>query len=201
MNAIAVRPTVAGSLARVAQDRGIQVADVFLEVELVAVVDISGSMNNRTDSGGTRAKLAQEHLTRLQAEYPGRIALVEFNGRPHYVPEGTLGQSSGSTNLADALKFVQPADAAGIKVVIISDGEPNKPQAALDLAAGFNRRLHTVFIGDEGAPGHKFLEDLARVSGGGMAFRVSDVNLYKPLTCLLDSPAGPSHKARSGARK
>lgn len=190
MNAIAVRPTVAGSLARVAQDRGIQVADVFLEVELVAVVDISSSMSSPTLLGQTRAELAQAQLTKLQAEYPGRIALVEFNGRPHYVPEGVLSPSSGSTNLADALKFVQPADAAGIKVVIISDGEPNNRQAALDLAAGFHRRFHTIFIGDEGAPGHQFLSDLARVSGGGMAFRAGDVNIYKPMTCLLDSPAG-----------
>lgn len=195
-NAITVRPSVPGSLAAVAKQQGIEVADTFLSVEVVAVVDISSSMAASATRKASRWDLAQEHLTRLQAEYPGRIALVEFNGHPHYVPEGVLGRPSGSTQLCDALKFVQPADHAGIKVVVISDGEPNSKQKALDVAAGFNHRITTIFIGSEGDPGDQFLQDLARVSGNGMAFRASDVNIYKPMLCLLDSPAGGRTSAK-----
>jgi Mg-chelatase subunit ChlD len=72
-----------------------------------------------------------------------------------------------STNLARALAFARVADVAGIRFVVISDGQPDDEKAALAEAAQYKAPISTVYVGPEGErSGREFLERLASSRGG-----------------------------------
>ena len=53
------------------------------------------------------------------------------------------------------------------RVIVISDGEPNEPDKALQVASKFKNRIDVVSVGPEDRPaGRDFLKQLAAASGG-----------------------------------
>ena len=66
----------------------------------------------------------------------------------------------------DALRFIKIADGAGIKLILISDGEPDSPSETLRVARTFTTKIDTVFIGQPGSPGAEFLRSLSAATGG-----------------------------------
>lgn len=160
------RAVAPGSLTDVAQKTGQSLAEVFLECEAVVVVDTSGSMaamDNRTVS---RYTAACQELKRLQAETPGKLAVVSFSDHAQFDPSGVPTDLGSSTGMHKALSFIKIADGTGIRIVLISDGEPDNPAETLRIARTFTSRIDTIFIGREGDDGARFLRELSEATGG-----------------------------------
>jgi len=180
---------VKGSLEEIRRQSGSELAAVFFtQVEMIVVFDVSSSMSVALPRRGMRRiDAAEAELFALQERYPGKIALVDFNSSVQFRPNGTPRAPKGTTNLTGALKFVHIADRTGIKIVVISDGRPDNKTSALKIARKFDTRIDVIYIGEEGGSGQKFLEKLAK-STGGQYYKPKEVKLLgAPITALLES--------------
>src|SRR5690606_37127490 len=109
---------------------------------------------------------ACDELRKLQADLPGKVAVIAFSDEPEFAPSGKPRLIGGSTDLARALQFVYIADGCGIRFIVISDGYPDDATAALRQAKQFESRIDCVYIGGPGGDGAQFLRQLAAASGG-----------------------------------
>lgn len=159
---------VKGSIGAIAKDSGKSLAQTFISADVIVLVDTSGSMGAYDSRGGlSRYEVACEELAALQNGLPGKIAVISFSDRTMFCPDGVPFNLRGGTDLAGALKFARVADVPGIRFVVISDGEPDEPQAALKEAAKYKARIDVIYVGSEILPtGRDFLTKLARASGG-----------------------------------
>jgi Mg-chelatase subunit ChlD len=161
------KAVVKGSLADVAQSSRQSLAQTFVNAEVVILVDTSGSMNTADSRGGRkRYDVAVEELTALQAQLPGKVAVLSFSGQVMFCPSGTPYFFGATTDMAEALRFARVADVPGIRVILISDGEPDSPTATLAEAKKFKAKIDTIFVGPETGTGRDFLARLAAASGG-----------------------------------
>ena len=158
---------VKGSLGDIATKNNQSLAETFLNAEVVILLDNSASMNmNDAPNGMTRKEAAEKELKMLQKNNQGKIALVCFADWPLFSPNGSVVDCGGSTDMAAALKFVKVADDCGLKIVLITDGEPNREAETLQVASTFTSRIDSIFIGREGGSGQAFLNKLMAVTGG-----------------------------------
>ncbi len=161
---------VKGSIGAIATQTGKSLAESFMDVDAVVVVDTSGSMGV-TDSTGGRSRYDQacKELETLQASMPGKIAVVSFasENQVKFCPSGVPKNFKGRTDVAAALRFCKKMDVVGVRFILISDGEPDDAAAALTVARTYKSRIDTIFVGDERRPdGRKFLEQLSKGAGG-----------------------------------
>lgn len=176
---------VTGSLAQVAQQQNISLAESFLSVDAILLVDMSSSMEARDAPGGiSRYDAAEKELVRLQASLPGKVAVIAFSNSPIFCPGGTPIRLGGNTNMADALRFVKPADSLA-KIILISDGEPDSEAETLQVARTFKAPISCIFIGPETGHGRRFLQDLAQACGGQFAKSKAPGLLTDDVTRLL----------------
>ena len=163
------RAITAGSLASISKNENMTLAESFLSVDAILVVDMSGSMAANDAPGGlSRYKAAENELQQLQSSMPGKVAVVAFSSTTQFCPGGIPPRLGGSTDMAAALRFVLPADGVA-QIVLISDGEPDSESATLAVAREFEHKIDTVYIGPESgyyARGRSFLEKLAAATGG-----------------------------------
>jgi Mg-chelatase subunit ChlD len=174
---------VQGSLGAVARKSNQSLAFSFMSVTCLVMVDVSASMAE-TDAGNglSRFEAANEQLRRLQNENAGEIAVCAFSNRAEFCPSGVPVFQRGMTDLCAALDMLKMADGCGIKLVLISDGEPNDEEAALKAAAKFTSKIDTIFVGDETGSGREFLRKLSAATGG-----VSIVNKTENLNLLSEN--------------
>lgn len=151
---------VPGSLQAIAQRDGQSLAESFLGADAIILVDVSGSMS------GSPYEQACAELKKLQAQLPGKVAVIAFSDRPEFAPAGVPRYIGSGTDLARALGFVHVADGCDMRFIVISDGYPNDADAALRQAKKFRDRIDVVYIGPEGGSGEAFLRQLAQASGG-----------------------------------
>lgn len=160
---------VPGSITHYANQRNQSFALAWLAVQAIVIFDRSASMDDADAPGGqTRYQLAISELANLQAQCPGRVAIVQFNDTVSLVPGGVPESPAGTTDLAAALRFVksQRMD-IGTRIIVISDGEPNCERSALEMAGAFRTRIDVVYCGPATRPeGREFLNRLALTSGG-----------------------------------
>ena len=181
---------VYGSLRDVAQRSGKPVAETFLSVDALVMVDTSGSMDSADcENRRTRYDLACEQLIRLQRDIPGKVGVISWSSSVQFNAGGVPYYFGGGTDLAGVLRFVKPADGTTIKLILISDGEPDygSQDTCLDLARKFKSTIQTIFIGPEDGPGREFLKRLAEATGGkSVSQSVRDIaNLKQTVTKLL----------------
>lgn len=164
-----------GSLSDVAKSSNVSLAEAFLDVDAIVIVDTSGSMGARdTRDGRSRYETACDELAKLQADLPGRIAVIAFSDHPEFCPSGYPRYIGASTAMEKALSFVHVADGCDIKFFLISDGYPDDEQATLRVASTFTSKVSTIFIGHEGDPGADFLRCLAAATGGVSVTRAAE---------------------------
>jgi Mg-chelatase subunit ChlD len=186
------RALVKGSLSDLAARDGATLAESFLSVDAILIVDVSGSMTARdAPDGQSRHEAAESELRRLQETMPGKLAVVCFSDSAEFCPAGIPRRMDSGTNLAGALRFVQAADDTGMRFVVISDGQPDDENATLDVARQFTSRIDTVYIGPEGGTGRAFLQRLALVSEtrGQYAESKAPGMLAEQVTLLLKATA------------
>jgi uncharacterized protein with von Willebrand factor type A (vWA) domain len=163
MNAI-----IPGSISAIAQQEGKSISETFMSAEVIAIIDVSGSMDQRDSRGGkSRYDVACSELASLQKSLPGKIAVMAFSNSTKFCPGGVPIFEGGGTDLAGALRFAKVADMEGVRFIVVSDGQPDGPQEALQVAKTYKNKIDVIYIGPEDHPeGRKFLEQLARTSGG-----------------------------------
>lgn len=158
---------IQGSIGAIAQRDGKSIAESFVNADVVIIVDTSSSMGQHDARGNqSRYEVACDELRKLQASLPGKLALLSFSDDVQFCPNGIPFNFNGMTDLAKALKFAKMADVSGMRFIVISDGEPNDEDESLRVAKTYKNRIDTIFVGPEGGDGQKFLQRLARASGG-----------------------------------
>lgn len=159
---------VPGSIGALATAGKKSIAETFISANVIVIVDVSGSMQDRDSRGGlSRYEVACQELAQLQTTLPGKIAVIGFSGYPEFCPGGVPTMQGGSTNMADALQFVKIADLPDMKFILISDGEPDDKQKTLSIAKKFQNHIDVIFVGPEDRPaGREFLQKLADATGG-----------------------------------
>lgn len=137
----------------------------------VLLADCSGSMAN-LDRGLERrierlAKVLAQVLAKTRLE-----ALVAFHDYPQDLAltgHVRLPEPFGGTNLWSALDYALDLRPPFTKLVVLSDGWPNDPEAALNSARrAFPRPIGAYFIGsDEDQSALEFMRRLAHCGGPG----------------------------------
>jgi hypothetical protein len=177
---------VPGSIGAIAQRDGIGLAESFLSADVIAIVDVSGSMA-MADSRGSRERyaVACEELRTLQANLPGKIAVVAFSEQAVFSPSGVPMFQGAGTDMEAALQFVQVADGT-VRFIMISDGQPNDPAKTLKLARTFTSKIDCVFVGPEtDFGGAHFLQELAKAAGGRYVLAEKAADLADKVEKLL----------------
>ena len=161
------RALVPGSLGAVAERDGKSLAETFLSADAIVIVDTSGSMDEHDARGGrSRYGVACEELGRLQRDLPGKIAVVAFSSWVQFEPSGVPAFMGGGTEMAEALRFVKPADGC-VRFILVSDGQPDNEAETLQVARTFESKIDTIYIGPEdNRSGADFLRRLAAATGG-----------------------------------
>lgn len=159
---------VPGSISAISQMSGRPLALSMMDCEIVILVDTSASMSDCDSRGGkSRYDVACEELRFLQANNPGKILVISFSdtalaclgGVPQYIGGGTL--------VSRALEYARPYDIPGMKIILISDGEPMDERQAFDVAKTYHNAISTIYVGPEDRPyGRDFLRRLAAATGG-----------------------------------
>jgi len=179
---------VRGSLMAVSQQNNSSLAESFLGADVIVVLDCSGSMDTADSTGGkTRRQVSRDQLIGIQETYPGRIALFCFANYCIFAPGGIPLPCGGSTDMAAALRYIQPADDCGSKIILVSDGMPNDASETLRIAREFKNRIDTLFCGPESdvEGGRAFLEKLARATGGQAVTSAAPGVLEKEVLLLM----------------
>ena len=189
-----VSQLVKGSIAAIAQETGTSIAESFINADTMIIVDVSASMHQcdarRNGLLMSRYKAACNELAQLQCTLPGKLAVIAFSDTAQFCPNGVPPLLGGSTDLAEALRFVQIADGCGIRFILISDGEPDDEHEALQVASHFTSRIDTVFVGPEGGAGAAFLQRLAALHDGAFVFAGRTQDLAEHVHRLLLTQGG-----------
>lgn len=142
----------------------------------VVLLDTSGSMSLPVGEQ-RRIDVLIDIIGRLMTPVIPGVRFVAFHSVAWELDGATYRalQPGGGTALADALTMVAPWRPAS--VVIISDGEPDEPEAALVAARALRCRLATYYCGDEENHAAKaFLRALSWCSEDGLGqTRVTDL--------------------------
>ena len=159
---------IPGSLGAIAKQENKSIAETFMSADCIIIVDTSSSMdNNDSRDGKSRYEVACEELARLQAEFPGKIAVLAFSNDVQFCPSGIPVFMGGCTAMAKALEFAKIADVPGMQFILISDGEPDEEEKTLAVARTYQNKISTIYVGPEERPvGRDFLYRLAQATGG-----------------------------------
>ena len=181
---------VPGSLAFVAANTKVSIAESFVNADAVIICDTSGSMSACDSRGGkSRYEILLEELAKLQRDMPGKLAVIAFSSTVMFCPGGTPYQLHGGTDLAGALRFAKIADVPGMRFFVISDGQPNDEQAALAEAARYKATISTIYVGPENeTQGRQFLAQLAQAAGGQAVKAERVMELADKLRPMLQAP-------------
>lgn len=176
-----------GSIEETRKQKGLSFAAAFLTVEAIIICDVSVSMstNDVAGEGGPTSRHAEANrqLQRLQARFPGKLAVVAFSDNAEFRPDGTLPPVRSSTNLLGALQFVSAAAGCGIKFIVVSDGEPSDVEETLRYAKTLHTKIDAIHVGSSQS-GKEFMQRLAAASGG-KAIDESVLELGANITKLL----------------
>lgn len=176
-----------GSVRDVMNKSGKSLAEAWLDVDAVVLLDTSGSMQTRdAREGKSRYEVACEELASLQAKMPGKIALYSFSGVCVFCSGGVPEPMFANTAMDHALSVIKPqADVPNMKIILISDGYPDSPERTLAVAKTFTNQIDTIYVGPEiMSGGADFLARLSALTHG--QHTMESINyLEKQTTTLL----------------
>lgn len=159
---------ISGSIGAIAKESGKSIAESFINADLIAIVDTSGSMSSGDSRDGfSRYDVACQELKNLQRNMPGKIAVISFSDDVQFCAGGVPTYFGCGTDLVRALQFCKIADVPDMRFILISDGEPDQPEKCIEVAKTYQNRIDVIYVGPERFPtGRDFLEKLASATGG-----------------------------------
>jgi len=127
----------------------------------VILADISASMAGAAWGGQRKIDVLREAVSGAQQQRTAR--LVVFSSAPR--DASAVPEPESNTDLAAALTFASAAD-PGVTLVI-SDGHPDNPAAALAVAQTFRGAIDVLYVGPESDHAAiDFMRKLAAAAGG-----------------------------------
>lgn len=152
--------------------------------ETLILADISGSMSALAWGEHTKLDVLRQAVDTVMGRQECR--LMVFSQRVREVAQ-IPAETESSTNLADALRAAQRHD-PGVTLVI-SDGQPDNPGLALQVAATFRGVIDVLYVGpDSDGAAISFMKQLANAAGG--AVKMNDIGTADGSRKLLDCIAG-----------
>lgn len=126
------------------------------------LLDCSGSMSDPCGEGLRKIDQLRTVVAGLHVACP----LVGFglDGAEEVRFIERIPDPFGSTPLDKAIAFAKDHQAQHL--IVVSDGQPNSPEAALQAAGAFQGPIDVFYVGEPGGPGEAFLARLAAHSGG-----------------------------------
>jgi Mg-chelatase subunit ChlD len=164
---------VKGSLLDLVKSGGTSLAIAFMDVVVVVVVDVSGSMETRDSRDGqSRYTVACQELAKLQEEHRGKFLVIAFSDDTKIAAGGVPEMMGAGTNMLHALKTAKEYDVKGMTFFVISDGQPDAgtEEDIIELAHTYKNTIQAIFVGpEEDKSAQLFLQRLAAESGGKFA--------------------------------
>lgn len=151
------------------------------------LVDVSGSMNQGVGQTApsvfgapigskTRINVLREVVDGMRKEGL-ECPIVAFGGDRYpfarHVTNGQIPEPSGGTPMAEGINFCGKDGCTHL--VVVSDGVPNDPEAAIEAAIAFNAPIDVVYIGPDGDTGADFMRRLAAAAKGKVSVTVADL--------------------------
>lgn len=127
------------------------------------LIDASASMGHVMLNHKRRIDGLREVVTEILAGGP--VTMICFGGEayePRFVDR--VPEPMGGTPLHAAIRLAKQHGAT--RLVVISDGEPDLAEEAMNAAREFGGRIDVVFVGNPGEGGSFFLDQLAKLTGG-----------------------------------
>ena len=150
--------------------------------KVVLLLDTSGSMDSPADSPGERRIDALRGVVATLRQKQLAFRQLSFNS--DFMWTDIVPEPSGGTNLSGALDFVGQIKPEHL--IIVSDGEPDSPDAAMASAKKLSCKIDVFFVGPKGSPGDAFLKQLA-TSTGGTSEAVSFKELAEKVAGMLSA--------------
>lgn len=157
-----IRPTGESSSLDLTEAMRRGIAEIRREKQIVKaregvklLLDVSGSMAELVDG-----KRKIDHLREAVSKFPD-MARVSFSDR---VWENEVPEPQANTNMAAGFRHLQLSGPRA--VILISDGLPDDPVAALGEAKRLAVPVNILYIGATGGAGEAFMKQLARETGG-----------------------------------
>lgn len=152
---------------------------------VVILADASDSMGNFV---GSRRKIEILRDALAQIWPQSNATLIAFSSLPSFLPDpSALPAPFGSTALhlaIDAAQSLKPA-----RTLVISDGQPDEKQAAIEAADKLTGQIDVIYCGsDSDLEAIAFMRQLARRSGGRCVVTPQNAarfNLIEPVRRLL----------------
>ena len=177
---------------------GEEVTAIQTSARLLAILDLSGSMDRRDageEGSQRRVDVLREALDELVKGAPGQVVAVGFNTEAFGVSIlgvniGSGFRPAGSTNLYKGLAFADNQARAIGNVVLVGDGQPTDGKMAESIALvrewkGAGVKFSVVYCGPEGGRGEQALRRLAEVGDG--SFHHCQVKADQLLEALSDA--------------
>jgi len=183
-----------GSIFDLAARRNKKPEEIVANADVVVLLDCSSSMLTRLDgswsygraeeTSGTRYSEAVKALEMIQQQYQGKVLLITFASGAGVQYGGLPPRPEGTTNLRAALELAHTFDDMGMKFIVVSDGQPDRPDDCIVWRDKFKSALDTIFIGRDGDSGLTFMNKLATGTAMG---RVEPKLLGTSIKGLLES--------------
>lgn len=160
--------------------------------QVVILADVSASMEMPAWGGRRKIDVLREAVAATRDGIPAR--LIAFSDESREVD--SIPEPDANTNLTAGLKAALAHD-PGVTLVI-SDGQPDRPQEALKLARQFRGVIDALYIGPEtDTAAIQFMRDLTAAGGGNCTKNdITTVTGAKSLTrkivLMLTQLPGPS---------
>lgn len=156
------------------------------------LADISGSMAGRSSMANLSCWSCLKQALQAQGE---RAAVLAFETFVHETTADNLPPPTGGTNLTGALEHAMALEP--LHVLVISDGEPNNPETALEAASRLANDciIDVLYIGPNNEQAKQFMRSLAEVGRGrymefDLTAEKSPLELTSKVSSLLALP-GP----------
>jgi Mg-chelatase subunit ChlD len=140
------------------------------------LVDCSGSMADRIQTGERKIDALRTVVTNLRTTHPVPVAAFGSRSGAVVIVE-TVPEPHGNTPLDKAIDF--GAQAGATHLCVVTDGQPNSEALAFDAADRFGKPVDVFYIGNGHDYGLKFAQELARRTGG--TCHLSDLGKPKEL--------------------
>ena len=128
------------------------------------LVDCSDSMGIRVRTGERRIEALRKVVTTLRETHSVPMAAFGLRGAEPVAVVDSVPEPQGGTPLDLAIEF--GTEQGATKLVIVTDGEPNSEEAALDAARRFGGPIDVFYIGNGNDRGFRFCKELAETTGG-----------------------------------
>jgi len=151
---------VKGSVLDIANQSNKSLAEVMSQVDYFILCDVSGSMMDLVGNQ-TKYQWLLDALAELQKILPGKCAVWGFSDTLKLHKNGLPEFQRGSTRLYYALDNLLEWNGLIDKLFIISDGYPDSPFMALEVAKNFtDTTIEGIYIGADDERGYHFMQQL-----------------------------------------